>query len=553
MKDFKSLKLLDRLKFVFKKSGVDYKVMRRILQIKLTMDERRVPTMMVNDKNNDKDKNFFLKSLLSYGIIGLTAMFIILAPFELFVKMSLCIGIIMFMLMTTMIADFSTVLLDIKDKNILMSRPIDYRTVNMAKIIHIFIYISIVASIMAGPSLIAGTIKHGLYFFIVFCFILLLSIIFIIVVTSMIYALVLNFFDGEKLKDIINYVQIMLSIVLLVGYQFVGRMFDVFDYDIVFSPRWWTYLIPPAWFAAPFSIFIENNLANHYIYLSFLSILIPIISLIIYTKLIIPYFEKNLSKLSSNNSKAYRFNHIRKKVQRIVSKIICYNKMEGIFFRFTQRMLSKERKLKLRIYPNMAFGALIPLIIIFRSMGIRGSFSEIISDISNSSSYLTMYITIFTLSSLTLMIKTSEKHEGAWIYRVLPIKAPTPIYRGAFKGFLMKYIFPVFLIPSLIFLIIYGTKLLPDLVLMWLNLILISLAIYRMSSKALPFGKSFGHMREGSIFTTILAMAFCGGLAGLHTVLKTPKYGLIVYGGAVIIGIVILWVKGTKVKWEDIV
>ena len=45
MQDYRTLKLLDRFEKVFSRFGVDYKIMRRILQVKFTMDGRRVPTI----------------------------------------------------------------------------------------------------------------------------------------------------------------------------------------------------------------------------------------------------------------------------------------------------------------------------------------------------------------------------------------------------------------------------------------------------------------------------------------------------------------------------
>ena len=45
MEDFKTLKLLDNVQFIFRKLGIDYPVMRKILHIKLTMDERKVPLL----------------------------------------------------------------------------------------------------------------------------------------------------------------------------------------------------------------------------------------------------------------------------------------------------------------------------------------------------------------------------------------------------------------------------------------------------------------------------------------------------------------------------
>lgn len=45
MRDFQSLKFLALFKPLFKGLGIDYEAMEKILRIKLTMDERRVPTI----------------------------------------------------------------------------------------------------------------------------------------------------------------------------------------------------------------------------------------------------------------------------------------------------------------------------------------------------------------------------------------------------------------------------------------------------------------------------------------------------------------------------
>ena len=553
MKDFISLKVLDKFSFAFEKFGVDYKIMRKILQIKLIMDCRRVPTIMTSHKKDDEDKNFLVSSLISYVLVGLVAMVIVISSLSLFVKMSFCLGMILFMITTTMISDFSSVLLDLKEKNILQCRPIDSKTINTAKAIHIFIYIFIITIATAGPSIIAGTIKHGIIFFIIFFFVLLLSSVFIIFVTSLMYSLILNFFDGEKLKDIINYVQIILTIVLIIGYQFVGRMFNVSQYDVVFTPKWWIYFLPPSWFAAPFQLFVEKDFGNHYIYLSLFGIIIPIISFIVYTKVIIPYFEKNLSKLNNNSTGKNRFTEIRERLQWMIGKIFCFNKMENIFFRFTQKMILNERKLKLRIYPNASLAAVMPLIIIFRTFGHNRTFSEVIGEIARSKSYFSIYMSILLLSNLIIMIKTSEKYGGAWIYRVLPIEEPSPIYRGAFKAFLVQYIIPAYLVPSIVFLVIYGPKIFIDMAVMLLNLILVSSIIFKISSRELPFSMDFNHIKSSNIMALIISLVYCGLSIALHMFLKPVANALLVYSVVLIIAIILLWTMGMKIKWKDVI
>lgn len=76
MKDFASLRVLDRFSTVFLKLDIDYDMMRRVLQLKLTMDSRRMPPIF-NGSKVKKDGNQFLKSLWIYGLFGL----ILLTPF----------------------------------------------------------------------------------------------------------------------------------------------------------------------------------------------------------------------------------------------------------------------------------------------------------------------------------------------------------------------------------------------------------------------------------------------------------------------------------------
>ncbi len=61
MNDFKTLQLLDKFQFIFVKMGIDYDIMRKILHIKLTMDERKVPTLFNQAANKKKqDKKIWL-------------------------------------------------------------------------------------------------------------------------------------------------------------------------------------------------------------------------------------------------------------------------------------------------------------------------------------------------------------------------------------------------------------------------------------------------------------------------------------------------------------
>lgn len=205
-------------------------------------------------------------------------------------------------LMTSMISDFSAVLLDIRDKNILQPKPISSRTINAAKIMHILIYIFLLTGSFVIIPLIVSIFKFGplfaLLFFMEIGMISCLTVIF----TAFINLFVLRFFSGEFLKDVINYVQIFLAIGMAVSYQLVGRIFDIVNLDIDYSFAWWHLFLPPFWYAAPFELIFNNNYSLYIILFTILALIIPIIAVLLYVRLM-PTFENYLSKLQSDSNR----------------------------------------------------------------------------------------------------------------------------------------------------------------------------------------------------------------------------------------------------------
>lgn len=247
MQDYRTLKLLDRFERIFSGFGVDYKIMRRLLQVKLTMDGRRVPTIFSqNAKKENKEKNNqYIKSLWIYVLFGLFLIPFVLMGDNYLFQMSLFYGIFTFFVMTSMISDFSSVLLDIRDRNILFPKPVDRKTISTAKMVHVTIYLSFLTIALAGIPLIVGLIKNGLLFFLIAAVNIILIDLLVVGLTALIYLSILRFFDGEKLKDIINYVQIGLSLMIMVGYQLLIRSFELIDLTVSLQPKWWQVFIFP--------------------------------------------------------------------------------------------------------------------------------------------------------------------------------------------------------------------------------------------------------------------------------------------------------------------
>ena len=539
MKDFLILKVLDRFQFIFTKLGVNYKNMRTILNVKLIIDERRVPTVMYNEEG--KEGNYFTKSLLLYGLMGIFLLIFIITPYPLFFKMNLIYGILLFMIISTLISDFSSVLLDVNEKNILLPKPVDSKSINLAKTIHVLIYLLTISLVISGPTLIAGTMIYGLLFFGIFLFQLFFVLGFAIFLTSLLYFLILLFFNGEKLKGIINYFQIGFTIAIAVIYQFVGRAFGIIDFDVLYTPTWWSYLLPPAWFSAPYSLIINKEYNPVYIWLTVIGIVVSMALLAIYLKLIAPYFEKNLSKLNDNSTivKIDVKKRARRKAR--IAQLFTSNKLERIFYVFTQRMIGGEGKLKLRIFPGLAFSVIFPLIFLFNNLGPGQSLDTYLESMRGSNYFLIFYVSLLMLISVTPVITSSERYNAAWIYGVAPIESDAYIYKGSTKALLINYLLPPFVLTSIIFVFVFGLGTIPDVLVIFLNLILLMIYIFRVSEKQLPFSQDYKSIKDKSTKVFFHGAFFSVISILIHFLFSRLGYGVYIYIAIQTLAIKFLW------------
>ncbi|SHH90067.1 hypothetical protein [Clostridium grantii] len=549
MKDFKSLKILDKFKFIYSALGINYETMRKILKLKLTIDSRRVPSILAN-QNNKKSNNRESKSnslqYLYYAFFGIFIGLPILLPMGTIVKMNLILGILIFMLTLTMISDFSYVLLDVRDLSILYPRPIDKNIISAARTTHIMIYLIQVIIPLSAVTLVLGTIKQGVIFFLIMLIELIFIALFAVFITSILYYLILHFFDGEKLKDIINYFQILLSVFMILGYQVGVRVFDFSDNPSIFAIKWWTYLLPSSWFAAPFAIFIDNSFRIEFIILSSIAIIVPLGFLILYNSFIGKNFEQNLIKLNSNTDKVTKLYFIKDNFQRKIANLICSNNIERSFYKFTHTMLSKDRKLKLQIYPTISMSIIFPYLMLFTSLNHELSLYENLSAISQGKGFLYLYYYSLMISIVVFSISYSESFKGAWIYNALPIKDYKSVHKGAYKAFVVNLILPTFLFTMLIFLIFGGFSAFLNIFIILINTLIISMIVYQFANKEPPFSKDINTANSSE--ANKIGLAFAGfGITllfwGIHNISISFKYGYIISLLLFLLILIIYWVK----------
>ncbi|WPK10915.1 hypothetical protein R6U77_13610 [Lysinibacillus louembei] len=533
MTDFKILRLLDKMRFLFHKIGIDYAVMRQILQIKLTMDERKVPTLFNQSSKKKPDAKYgYIKSLWIYTLIGLMLIPFLAFGTQFLFQMSISYAIILFVIMTSMISDFSSVLLDLRDRHILGTKPISSRTINAAKIIHITIYLSYLTIALMTIPLIVALFKQGVLFFLITLAELVLSNILIVVFTAMLYIAVLRFFDGEKLKDMINYVQIGLTLAMMIGYQVVIRSFEFVDLSMTIEPAWWHFFLVPMWFAAPYELLLNGTVNFFTVTMSLLAIIIPFAALWLYIQLI-PTFERNLQKLlATSKSKKTTTNRFKA----FLLSLLCRTHEERAFYRFATLMMKKERDFKLKVYPSLGFSIVIPFIFIFNTM------RDETANFATSSSYLTIYFSMLIIPTALLMLQYSTNYKGAWLFKAVPITNFTIYKKAALKAFLVQLYTPLYLMISIIFCLIYGVRVLPDLLIVFAVSCLYSAICYIASRLALPFSEPAAQTNEAQGWKALALLLPLIPFVFVHSILlKVDDLWMYVYLIMLIVSNAALW------------
>lgn len=538
MKWFKPFKVLDRFRGLFEKFGVDYDVMRKILVLKFLMDSRRTPSIAANQGSAAKAKtgNRFLKSLWMYGLMGIILVPLIIIGDNLIFQMSSVMGIIMFMVMTSLISDFSSVLLDLRDRTIILTRPVEGKTLTAAKTLHVLGYMIMITGALTAPSIIAGFIRHGLLFGMVYLWMIVWMDLLIVVLTALLYLSILNFYDGDKLRDMVNYFQIALSIAMAVGYQFVGRMFQIVNIEVVFKPAWWQFLLPPVWYGAAFEVLFKGNREIAFVIMSVMALTVPLVALTFYAKNSM-LFEQSLEKLEHRGAKGKSGSKLSLKFSRWIAQ----DPQESLFFRFFMNMMRNEREFKLKVYPSLGFSLIFPFIFLFNMLQ-----ADSWQSLTDSRAFLFIYFSALMLPTAIMMMSYASGYKGSWIYHATPIQDKTPLFKGALKALIFRLLAPVFLIECMIFVVIFGARILPDMVLAFSNAMLYSLFCFMIFKKRLPFSEPYETGQNPNSMSVIPMMLILAAIGGMHFYFGTFPFGIPIMFAVSLTLNIYLWRIGLK-------
>jgi ABC-2 type transport system permease protein len=514
------IKFLDLFRGLFHLMGVNYTQVRAIVSVKLTMDNRR-QIMSYRRKDSKEPSNAFSATLLIYLLLGGFIALALYAVSSFVLSMIFFFAFIMVMVAMTLITDFSSVLLDTSDNTIILPRPVDSRTLFIARITHILLYLGQVTAALCAIPLIVILLKYGTLLFFLSIIASMLSVLTAVCMTNAFYLLILQFASEEKLKTLINYFQIVMAILVMGGYQLLPRMAGRMNLtEYYFEIKWWSFITPPVWMAASLETFYLKQIDLPHIAITFCAVVFPLLGFYLINRYLTPVFNRKLGVMGTE-SKQLTKTKGRKDFASKISGWVTFNGLERGSFELIYHILGRDRKIKLKIYPSFGYIIVFGAIFMLRS---NEDLATTWNNLPNTQYYLMLlYLTFMILQAAIYEIPYSDDFKASWIYFSTPLKNPGDILTGTLKAIIVRLFIPGYFLISLIVLFIWGTQAVDDVVFGLFNNLIMLLIMVLLNKRHLPLSFAPNVRSQFGSFIRTMMLFLMLGLLGLGHYLLTQR------------------------------
>lgn len=500
---------------LIEKNGADYEQFIRILELKLTLDNRKQ-----GHKKSSTERSLIIQSIsqIAMGFIFCIISIQISNEFTFYYLMH---TIIMVMVVMMIISEFTTILFDTSENNIIQPLPVKSATLSLARNSHIFLYLFLIAFNMSLATLVVGIFKFGILSGLLFMITIIMNVLFSLFLSNILYLGLMRFSSGERLKNILMYFQIIIAILFMGGYQIGINLIDRSNIsNMVLPVDWYTYLIPPAMFSGFINMLSSASFTLGNWLLTTEAILLPIIVIFITYRFLTPVFNSRLlhlesgdraTKVKSNTGKTTLY-------YRIMERLYTRTAAEKASFQLAWRMSGYERLFKQSFFPSLAY-VLILVIVQFLKNGIN-------IETPMSSGRLLVVLYSFMLASITLTNSLTLGNNGniGWIFRIMPVDSPADYFKGFIKAVFVRFFNPFYAALAIGIIVLQGISAIPDILIAWLGIYLITLVFFYAEHPGFPFSQP--------------KLASQGGIGVVRVILV-----LII---AIVLGIVHFWL----IRWK---
>ena len=539
-----SLKVLDLFKPLFNGLKVNYEKLRAILKAKLIMENRRTSAFsnsFSGQESNSKisqffqNSNFFKRGYILFLIYGLILAGLCYGAEDIKIRYTALFAVGMFLFFAGIIVDFTEVLIDTRDRDILLYKPVGEKEINLARLISLIIYVVKLALIMFGPALLVTLVKRPQEVSILLVEVVMLSVS-LVMFEYIFYYVLFKIFKNLNIKSIITTVQVLIFVVLMIGFQIFGHIVDKEMAIKIFSSEAFKYLFIPMWFTGPFELLYGNFETINIIYTVLL--IVFFIGFIAINTAISKDFEEILSKKNKviiNKKSSF--------LQRLTNKFFAKNDMERAGVNMVFWMKGSDEKLKFQLGSISLMIVVYPLIFLFAAFK-KGSDQMADMVLRDHARFVTLinYMSAMMAMSIWQILNYATNYKASIIHLITGNLRLKEFRNGVKKGGLFSFIFVPVLINAMLMSLFVKNAWLIDYINPIIFIMLSEIISSDLMLKNIPFSMDVAKIKNGQkgyFWAGMAAMFITAVLTGLNALLiflNTPfiyLYSLIGLGALI--------------------
>ena len=484
--------------------GADPRAVREIVEAKLTLDLRRGTLMQQASGRRSVGMAATCAMLLLFGSFGALALFFVHPPLW---AMALVSGLTLYMLTAVLLTDYADLVLGSVDDEVLGPLPIDDRTLLVAQLTHVVVYLVLVVGSLVLPSAIVGCITQPpLAWLGTLCLVTPLAVALSLIGIVLVCQLTVRVLGPTRARQLLVSAQVFMTVSLMMMGQLPNLLRGTGAFELLLAGESrWLLLVPPLWFGGLYDLVTHggSTLAPA---LAGCAVVVPLLSLFLALRL-------SRSRLHGAEREVSEQRAVRPGPWRRLGFRLAHTPTERAGFDLVLGLAARERGFRMRVYPMLVMPvvALVPLL--------RGEFPT-------AYVALGIYYGVVFVVAMTWQVRHTDTPEAAWLFRALPVDPPGELLVGAILALVVGFVLPWCVAVSALALLLGGPAALLDVALASAVCLAASLVSAARSLDTLPFSQRFVQSRQASQFgVAMFSMLFGVLLGGLHFGLTQVPFG----------------------------
>lgn len=543
---------------LYRRWGIDVSQLSAILTAKLMMDDRRPNSIHVRQQHSGgkEVKNATIGTIILSAVMGLLFLFAFAFGNDHVTQLTVYYGMFIIMLCMLLVSDFTSVLIDVRDNQIILPKPVNDRTFIVSRLLHVFLHVCKLVFPMLVPGMIYLAFDSNPAASLLLLFLAVFATLFAVFLINAVYIAILRVTTPERFKSIISYVQIGFAILIYASSQLLPRFEETVDVaEFTLADKPWMIFVPSYWFAAAFDTVFSGSNKWFQLAAALMALAVPLLSIYLVVKYLAPAFNQKLAMIAGSEgpvtkTAASREIQGKSSLSETLARWLTKSGAERTGFLFSWKMMARSREFKVRVYPSIGYLIVMVVVIFFKQGGTDAPDSRFFAGFKPIA--IAYLMNIFLLAAFG-QISYSDKYKAAWMFYITPIHFPGPIISGGLKAMVLKFCSFIG-IPFLLFsLWVEGPPVLPNILLAVSNQVLLIFAMALIGASRLPFAHPFIEAQRGGQFMRLLLwMLLSGFVALIHFLLFRNMFAV---GAGLVLSALGIWIVAQqirKITWEAV-